>query len=124
MKLLVCPSLSICALLAGCSSQPVSGTAEAPRGRYTGVGLYSADSGWRRIQADESDAAKGASKRADDTMVIVVVDTHTGEVRQCGNLSGRCVAMNPWGRAPGKGESLPLVLGPEPVSNEVANVTE
>ncbi len=29
-------------------------------------------------------------------MSIVVIDSHTGEVRQCGDYSGFCVTMNPW----------------------------
>jgi hypothetical protein len=33
---------------------------------------------------------------ADDEHVIVVLDSHTGEVRQCGDHTGFCVAMNPW----------------------------
>jgi hypothetical protein len=24
------------------------------------------------------------------------VDSQTGEIRQCGNLSGHCIRMNPW----------------------------
>jgi len=37
-----------------------------------------------------------AAKLADDEHVIVVLDSHTGEIRQCGDHSGFCVAMNPW----------------------------
>jgi hypothetical protein len=36
------------------------------------------------------------AKIADDEHVIVVLDSHTGEVRQCGDHSGYCVATNPW----------------------------
>ena len=32
----------------------------------------------------------------DDEHIIVVLDSHTGEVRQCGDHSGFCVSMNPW----------------------------
>jgi hypothetical protein len=39
-----------------------------------------------------------AARIADDEHVIVVVDSHTGEVRQCGDYSGACIAMNPWAR--------------------------
>jgi hypothetical protein len=37
-----------------------------------------------------------AAKLEDDEHIIVVMDSHTGEVRQCGDHSGYCVAMNPW----------------------------
>ena len=37
-----------------------------------------------------------AAKLQDDEHIIVVMDSHTGEVRQCGDHSGYCVAMNPW----------------------------
>ncbi len=41
-------------------------------------------------------AMPGRPGQADDGQVIVVIDRQTGEVRQCGNRSGFCVAMNPW----------------------------
>jgi hypothetical protein len=122
-RIAVAGLLAACALLGGCNaSQPVAGSQEAPRGRYTGVGLYAADSGWARIEAGEASTDKGA-KPSEDTIVIVVVDTNSGEVRQCGNLSGRCVAMNPWTKNPGKAGTAPLVLR-EQVSNEAAPVAD
>ena len=50
----------------------------------------------------------GASKLSDDDQVIVVVDSTTGELRECGNLSGYCVGLQPWARpAP---QTAPVVL--------------
>ncbi|MEO6040308.1 MAG: hypothetical protein ABIP41_00215 [Croceibacterium sp.] len=46
-----------------------------------------------------------AATIADDEHVIVVVDSITGEVRQCGDHSGYCVAMKPW-----SGGSSPAML--------------
>jgi len=43
---------------------------------------------------------------SDDEHVIVVIDSQTGEVRQCGDHSGYCVAMAPWKRA----DTLPMKL--------------
>ena len=37
---------------------------------------------------------------------IVVVDSQTGEIRQCGNLSGHCIGMNPW--LPRSGRAAPV----------------
>jgi len=37
-----------------------------------------------------------AATIADDEHVIVVVDSRTGEVRQCGDHSGYCVRFDPW----------------------------
>lgn len=56
---------------------------------------------------DPSDAA--AAKLEDDKHIIVVVDSHTGEVRQCGDFSGVCVAMNPWARE-GSRSATPVKL--------------
>ncbi len=37
----------------------------------------------------------GKAGLADDEQVIVVVDSDTGEIRQCGALSGYCVGLRP-----------------------------
>lgn len=49
------------------------------------------------------------AKLQDDEHVIVVIDSHTGEVRQCGDHSGYCVSMNPWG-GQASGAMLPVKL--------------
>jgi hypothetical protein len=49
-----------------------------------------------------------ASRLKDDQQVIVVVDTRTGELRQCGNMSGVCVGMNPWSKPLAQAQSTPL----------------
>jgi hypothetical protein len=80
-------------------------------GRYEGVGVYDASLGWQRTvgQARPKDAHAALK---DDDHVIVVVDTATGEVRQCGDHSGYCVAMNPWGRTLTPAQQLPVELYP------------
>ena len=50
----------------------------------------------------------GAAKPEDDDVLIVVVDSDTGEVRECGNYSGRCVSMNPWTKAVGPQLRMPV----------------
>jgi hypothetical protein len=74
----------------------MSGPGPKSQGRYAGIGTYDPGRLWSQMAgiADPSDAA--AAKLDDDDHIIVVVDSHTGEVRQCGNYSGVCVAMNPW----------------------------
>ena len=69
--------------------------------RYVGIGIYSINELWKQLVQQEP--PKGAPPRnpqsavlADDTEIIVTVDSHTGEVRQCGNYSGYCVSSNPW----------------------------
>jgi hypothetical protein len=97
-------TLSVAVLFAavvtsGCVRQSGSPVGDdGARGRYAGVGTYQAGPLWRRIVApDSKDAA--AAKLQDDDQIIVVVDSRTGEVRQCGNLSGYCIGMNPWAAA-------------------------
>jgi hypothetical protein len=34
----------------------------------------------------------------DDDHIVVVLDSATGQLRQCGNLSGHCIALNPWAK--------------------------
>jgi len=55
-------------------------------------------------------ADPAAATIADDEHVIVVIDSHTGEVRQCGDHSGYCVAMNPWNGAGSGVPALPAKL--------------
>jgi hypothetical protein len=95
-------ALALTAILSACG-QPigVSSPGDKNPGRYTGIGVVSAGRLWsqRAITTPASDTA--AATLADDEHIIVVVDTHSGEVRQCGDQSGFCVTMNPWsGAAP------------------------
>jgi hypothetical protein len=66
------------------------------RGRYVGVGLYPADRLWAQVAGAEASKDPAAAKLDDDQQIIVVLDSQTGELRQCGNFSGHCVGMNPW----------------------------
>ncbi|MEO6360922.1 MAG: hypothetical protein ABIO43_10160 [Sphingomicrobium sp.] len=49
------------------------------------------------------------AKLEDDENVIVVIDSQTGEVRQCGDHSGFCVTMTPWA-AQGPRTAAPVKL--------------
>ena len=90
-----CSFFLIACLLVGCDRHDSTASGLKSRGRYAGIGTYDAGRLWQQIVApDPKDPA--AAKLADDEHVIVVLDSHTGEVRQCGDHSGYCVAMNPW----------------------------
>ncbi|SDC44057.1 hypothetical protein SAMN05444678_10358 [Sphingomonas sp. YR710] len=85
------------------------------RSRYTGIGVYSTGELWPKIAADPArpdtavkDAA--AATTDDDEHVIVVVDTKTGEIRECGDYSGKCISMNPWTKAISASGQLPVPL--------------
>lgn len=109
MRALSMLALALTTALSACG-QPigVSSPGDKNPGRYTGIGVVSAGRMWsqRAITTPVSDPA--AATLADDEHIIVVVDTHTGEVRQCGDQSGICVTMNPWSGAPPAG--LPAKL--------------
>jgi hypothetical protein len=84
-----------------------SSTGSGPRGRYAGVGVYEAGRMWPQlVRAGAPQDAAGATLK-DDEKIIVVIDARTGELRQCGNLSGYCVGMNPWSRPLGTGQAAP-----------------
>ena len=109
--------LVLLAGLCACSRpQTVGGSPAGDGGRYAGFGVYAADEGWRRLAGPEpvsdkpADGAPAAATIKDDDVVLVTIDTHSGEVRQCGAVSGYCVAMNPWSRPPG--QSAPAMLRP------------
>ncbi len=117
----------------GCGG-PVDVTRHGPTGRYAGVGIYPADRTWTMMTDADKPSDKTKSTVADDQVVIVVVDSNTGEVRQCGNMSGYCIGMNPWTRSLGGAQTSPVKVSehaPEkiagqgaatetPVSNEAA----
>ena len=105
--------LGLCLLsLSGCGRAGFLPSASHGEARYSGVGLYPAGQGWSRIVVSAESTPTDQAKRADDETVIVVVDGATGEVRQCGNLSGYCVAMNPWNRSPASLGAQPVRLTP------------
>jgi hypothetical protein len=77
-------------------------------GRYAGVGLYPADRMWAQVVGAEASKDPAAAKLDDDQEIIVVLDSQTCELRQCGNFSGYCVRMNPWAKPAG---ATPVALG-------------
>lgn len=100
-------SLILILFLAGCD-----GAHDAPgpgirSDRYTGIGTFPVNMLWARMAvAPVKD--KGAATIADDSQIIVTVDSMTGEVRQCGDLSGHCIAMNPWTGTIAAGQAAPV----------------
>ena len=96
--------------LGACS--PMASTdvsASASRGRYAGIGTFPAGRMWKQSEVAKADPADRRAGLSDDEQIIVVVDSHTGEVRQCGDRSGQCVSMNPWS-ADRKSPTLPATL--------------
>jgi hypothetical protein len=65
---------------------------------------------WTQIVRGDAVNAPAAARPADDEQVIIVVDSTTGEIRQCGNLSGQCIAMNPWAKPLAASQAAPLPL--------------
>ena len=103
-------ALLAAACLGGCGEEPNGSPAAEHHGRYHGIGTYAAGRMWSRMVAAERPAHSAAANLADDEQVIVVVDGQTGEVRQCGNLSGHCIGMNPWSEPLGQGRTAPVNL--------------
>ena len=112
---------SLCLL--GCK-MPSSGTdaGAVSHGRYLGVGIYPAGQMWSQIVNAGAPKDPAAARANDDEQVIVVVDSNTGELRQCGNLTGRCVGMNPWARplAPAQLAPVPLAKHADQLAQEAA----
>lgn len=87
-------ALASVALLASCGERAEVGPSDA-HGRYLELGTFAAGQLWSQMKV-AAPTAPDAATVADDEHVIVVVDSRTGEVRQCGDLSGFCVRSNPW----------------------------
>jgi len=97
------------AALTGCGDGPKDGVSRrGAQGRYLGIGVYAADRLWQEVAGGQAASDPKVAALADDSQIIVVVDSATGEVRQCGNLSGRCIATNPWR---GAAAPLPAAIG-------------
>ena len=129
MKALVVAVGIVALAFAGCAKKEEAPASEAnsfsfklgQKGRFLGVGLYVPGPGWAQLKppSPTSDAPASNPKLADladDEMVIVVSDTSTGELRQCGNLSGHCVTLNPWTKPAAGSVPAPLYAPPpEPI---------
>lgn len=91
--------------LSGCDQHDgaIDGSRARTAGRYAGIGTYQAGRLWREVVGPTASKDGRAARTDDDEHVIVVIDSHSGEIRQCGDYSGFCVAMNPWlgANAPG-----------------------
>jgi hypothetical protein len=87
--------------LAACSGPVRPTTASDAHGRYASAGTYPAGRMWSQMAAAPAPKDAAAARLGDDEQIIVVLDSQTGELRQCGNVSGYCVAMNPWSKPPG-----------------------
>jgi hypothetical protein len=96
--------------LAACKGPPPPTAQVAHHGRFAGVGIYNAGSVWSKmvVAAPPKDAAP--AQTSDDDQVIVVVDSDTGEIRQCGNYSGYCVGLNPWSKALMASQQAPVAI--------------
>jgi hypothetical protein len=85
-------------ILSGCDREAaMSGPGAAKsQGRYAGIGTYPTGRLWQQAAEAAAPADAAMARLEDDENVIVVIDSHTGEVRQCGDHSGYCVTMSPW----------------------------
>jgi hypothetical protein len=110
MKAIWMPAALAALLLGGCNDQQDGHGVRPPRhGRYAGIGVFDAGTLWSRADIGGKRGDAAAAGLADDEHVVVVVDTDTGEVRECGDHSGECFAMNPWTAAIA-GRQLPARL--------------
>lgn len=84
--------------LGGCQqgAAPVDGHAGTTR--FAGVGVFEAGPGWHHIATAPAPGDPAQAKIADDEHVIVTIDGRSGEIRQCGDHSGYCVAIKAWAR--------------------------
>lgn len=97
MRVIALSILVMGCLLSGCGRESSAfGPGAKNNGRYAGIGTYDAGRLWGQMAGLAAPSDTAAAKLEDDEHVIVVIDSHTGEVRQCGDHSGVCVVMNPW----------------------------
>ncbi len=98
-------AVGLLAMLGACSRR-MEGPPQA-QGHYAGVGVFAAGRAWPALSAGAG-ARPDVAGLADDETIVAVTDTRTGEIRECGALSGVCVGFNPWLRPAGAGAPAPL----------------
>jgi len=96
--------------LAGCHRMADRADEAPVHGRYAGVGIYGPGKSWTRLIAAQQKADGPAARTIDDQAIIVMVDSTTGEVRSCGDMTGYCVGMNPWKTALAGAQLAPVDL--------------
>jgi hypothetical protein len=114
MKILILAMAATVGLaVGGCqkAEERTPAAAGGARGRYVGVGIYSPGQMWSQLaRAPAAGTDPASASLDDDEQVIVVLDSTTGELRQCGNLSGHCIGLNPWSKPLAEGQRLPSRL--------------
>lgn len=93
--------------LAACGREHDTTVGGRNLGRFAGVGVFDAGRLWGEMTGSSAPFKAKAARIADDEHVIVVVDTHSGEVRECGDHSGYCVSIQPWS---GAAQNAPVPL--------------
>ncbi|MDR3512221.1 MAG: hypothetical protein P4L73_11345 [Caulobacteraceae bacterium] len=79
-------------------------------GRFVGLGIYAPQEPWTKMVDAARPTDSPAAKTIDDQAIFVVVDSQTGELRACGDLSGYCIGMNPWKRPLTTAQTVPIIL--------------
>jgi hypothetical protein len=110
--------------LSGCikPADEAAVSAAAHHSRYIGVGIYPAGQMWSRMVVANAPKDAAPAKPNDDEQIIVIEDSNTGELRECGNLTGYCVGMNPWAKALAASQLAPIPLTKH--ADELARETE
>jgi hypothetical protein len=111
--------LALSAGLCACNKMPADsatmadGPFSSPQkpGRYLGVGIYTPGQAWSHLVQAQQEPQAGDARLRDDQAIIVVMDSRTGEVRSCGDLTGYCIGMNPWGSPLVESRRTPVTLG-------------
>ncbi|HEY1605649.1 MAG TPA: hypothetical protein VGF77_08620 [Allosphingosinicella sp.] len=123
------PALAGLFLLGGCGVHAGDGgrSRRPAHGRYAGIGVFDAGPLWSKMAVPRQAAGQQAATTADDEHIIVVVDTDSGEVRECGDLSGTCTSLSPWTSAIAPAQKAPVPLtahAADLARDNVANSTE
>lgn len=119
------------AAMGGCNKTGgmAEGDGQAAHGRFAGVGVTEAGPHWSRaIVANRPANDPGAAKTALDDHVIVMVDTRTGEIRQCGDVSGYCIGektLDPLAQTRAVDVSkVPSIEAHDPAASDAAAASE
>jgi hypothetical protein len=132
LRIIACAALAVLTL-GGCHKKADAPAPDAmddwtlfgsKHGRFVGLGIYAPQTPWTKmVDAAQAGANPAAAKPLDDQAIFVVVDSQTGELRACGDLTGYCIGMNPWRKPLTPAQIAPIMLSEHVKPPEVA-ITE
>ena len=106
--------------LCGCDrAATFAGLSDDAHAHYASIGIYAPGESWPRIAGPQQAKSGAPAIPLDDQAIFVVMNSRTGEIRACGDLTGYCIGMNPWKSALIATQVAPIAMKQHAASSPV-----